>query len=184
MFTISYHYIFWIVFFFEFCWIIKKKMENLPKLIKCSLLRQFLRTYVIYQPTCLSVKIWTIEADFFPHAWCLFRVVQESNLINSNHTVFGSQDFQYNIKRLCWVNLDIFSQSQSHIQFVKSLYNTFRGVNWKILRLKKKMLQFTEKKGDEFFDVIHGFVDKLSYKKMVVRTFTWHIPRTFERLTF
>jgi hypothetical protein len=42
---------------------------------------------------------------------------------------------------------------------VKSQYNTFRGVNWKILRLSKVLLQFTEKGGDDCFDVIHGFVE-------------------------
>jgi hypothetical protein len=36
----------------------------------------------------------------------------------------------------------------------------FRGVNWKILRLSKILLQFTEKEGDDYFDVIHGSVDK------------------------
>jgi hypothetical protein len=43
-----------------------------------------------------------------------------------------------------------------------------RGVNWKILRLSKVLLQYTEKGGDDCFDVIHGFVDKLSYKRTVV----------------
>jgi hypothetical protein len=55
-----------------------------------------------------------------------------------------------------------FSQSQPRIHFVKSQYNTFRGVNWKILRLSKVLLQFTEKGGDDCFDVIHGSVDELS----------------------
>jgi hypothetical protein len=45
---------------------------------------------------------------------------------------------------------------------MKSQYNTFRGVNWKILRLSKVLLQFTEKGADDYFDVIHGSVDKLS----------------------
>jgi hypothetical protein len=45
-------------------------------------------------------------------------------------------------------NLGIFSESQPRIHFVKSQYNTFRGVNWKILRLSKVLLQFTEKGGD------------------------------------
>jgi hypothetical protein len=30
-------------------------------------------------------------------------------------------------------------------------------VNWKILQLSKVLLQFTEKGGDDCFDVIHGF---------------------------
>jgi hypothetical protein len=55
-----------------------------------------------------------------------------------------------------------FSQSQLHTYLVKSHNNTFRGVNWKILRLSKVLLQFTEKGSDDCFDVIHGSVDKLS----------------------
>jgi hypothetical protein len=35
-------------------------------------------------------------------------------------------------------------------------------VNWKILRLHKVLLQFMEKEGDGWFDVIHDYVDKLS----------------------
>jgi hypothetical protein len=57
---------------------------------------------------------------------------------------------------------EFFSQSEPRIHFVKSHYNTFRGVNWKILQLSKVLLQFTEKGGHDCFDVIHGFVDKLS----------------------
>jgi hypothetical protein len=38
----------------------------------------------------------------------------------------------------------------------------FHGVNWKILLLRKVLLQFVEKGGDECFDAIHGSVDKLS----------------------
>jgi hypothetical protein len=70
--------------------------------------------------------------------------------------------FQRNRLILRWENLGIFSQSQLRFYFVKSRYNTFRGVNWKILRLSKVLLQFSEKGGDDCFDVIHGFVDKLS----------------------
>jgi hypothetical protein len=44
----------------------------------------------------------------------------------------------------------------------KSQYNTFCGVNWKILRSNKVLLQFAMKGGDDCFDVIHGSVDKLS----------------------
>jgi hypothetical protein len=71
---------------------------------------------------------------------------------------------QRNIKRLRWENLGIFSQLQlrTYMYLVKSHNNTFRGVNWKILRLSKVLLQFTEKGGDDFFNVIHGSVDKLS----------------------
>jgi hypothetical protein len=67
-----------------------------------------------------------------------------------------------NVKRLLWENLGIFSQSQLRTYLVKSHNNTFRGVNWKILRLSKVLLQFTEKEGDDCLDVIHGSVDKLS----------------------
>jgi hypothetical protein len=65
---------------------------------------------------------------------------------------------------LHWENLGIFSQSQLRIYMylVKSQYNTFRGVNWKTLRLSKVLLQFKEKGGDDCFDVMHDFVDKLS----------------------
>jgi hypothetical protein len=63
---------------------------------------------------------------------------------------------------LRWENLGIFNQSQLRIYLVKSQYNTFRGENWKILRLSKVLLQFREKGGDDCFDVIHDFVDKLS----------------------
>jgi hypothetical protein len=55
---------------------------------------------------------------------------------------------QGNDKRLPWENVGIFSQSQPRIHFVKSQYGTFRGVNWKILRLHKVLLQFMEKEGD------------------------------------
>jgi hypothetical protein len=57
-----------------------------------------------------------------------------------------------------------FSPSQLRIYLVKSQYNTFRGVNWKILRSSKVLLQFTEKGGDDCFDVIHDSVDKNSSK--------------------
>jgi hypothetical protein len=63
---------------------------------------------------------------------------------------------------LRWENLGIFNQSQLHTYLVKSHNNTFRGVNWKLLRLSKVLLQFTEKGGDGCFGVIHGSVDKLS----------------------
>jgi hypothetical protein len=33
-------------------------------------------------------------------------------------------------------------------------------VNWKILRLCNVLLQFTEKGGDDGFDVIHGSADR------------------------
>jgi hypothetical protein len=56
----------------------------------------------------------------------------------------------------------IFSQSQLRTYLVKSHNNTLRGVNWKVLRLSKVLLQFTEKGDDDCFDVIHGSVDKLS----------------------
>jgi hypothetical protein len=69
---------------------------------------------------------------------------------------------EYIVKRVRWENFEIFSQSQLRIYFVKSQYNTFRGVNWKILRLSKVLLQFAEKGGNDCFDVIHGFVGKLS----------------------
>jgi hypothetical protein len=46
--------------------------------------------------------------------------------------------------------------------FSQSFSETFRGVNWKTMRLSKVLLQFTEKGGDDCFDVIHGSVDKLS----------------------
>jgi hypothetical protein len=49
-------------------------------------------------------------------------------------------------------NLGIFNQSQLRTYSVKSQYNTFRGVNGKILRLGKILLQFTEKEGDDCFD--------------------------------
>jgi hypothetical protein len=71
--------------------------------------------------------------------------------IHSGH--FLKLNCHGNIKRLRWENMGI---------FVKSEYNTFRNVNWKILRLSNALLQFTEKGGDDCFDVIHGFVDKLS----------------------
>jgi hypothetical protein len=45
---------------------------------------------------------------------------------------------------------------------VKSQNNTFCGVNLKILRLSKALLQFTEKGCDDCVDVIHGSVDELS----------------------
>jgi hypothetical protein len=61
-----------------------------------------------------------------------------------------------------WENLGIFNQSQLRFHFVKSQYNTLRGVNRKMLRLSKVLLQFTEKGGDDYFDVIHDFVDRLS----------------------
>jgi hypothetical protein len=70
--------------------------------------------------------------------------------------------FILHIKRLRLENLGIFSQSQLRTYLVKIHNNTFRGVNWKILRLSKVLLQFTEKGGDDCFDVIHGSVDKLS----------------------
>jgi hypothetical protein len=54
--------------------------------------------------------------------------------------------------------MGIFSQSQLHTYLVKSHNNMFRGVNWKILRLSEVLLQFTEKGGDDCFDVIHGLV--------------------------
>jgi hypothetical protein len=64
---------------------------------------------------------------------------------------------------LRWENLGNFGQSQLRTYLVKSQYNTLRGVNWKILRLRSQvLLQFTEKGGDDYFDVIHGSVDKLS----------------------
>jgi hypothetical protein len=69
---------------------------------------------------------------------------------------------QHNIKRLRWENLGIFSQSQLHTYLVKSHNNTFRGVNWKILQLSKVLQQFTEKGGNDCFDVIHDSIDKLS----------------------
>jgi hypothetical protein len=52
-------------------------------------------------------------------------------------------------KLLCWENMGIFNQSKPHIHFVKSQSNTFRGVNRKILRLSKVLLQCTEKGGDD-----------------------------------
>jgi hypothetical protein len=58
--------------------------------------------------------------------------------------------------------MGIFSQSQLRTYLVKSHKNTFRGVNWKILRLSKVLLQFTEEGDDDWFDVIHDSVDKLS----------------------
>jgi hypothetical protein len=58
-------------------------------------------------------------------------------------------------KRLRKENLGIFSQSQPRMYFVKSQYNTFRGVNGKKLRLNKVLLQFAEKGGDDSFDAIH-----------------------------
>jgi hypothetical protein len=67
---------------------------------------------------------------------------------------------QRNAKRIRWENMGF--QSQPRIYFVKSQYNTSRGVNWKILRLGKVLLQFTEKGDDVCFDVMHDFVDKLS----------------------
>jgi hypothetical protein len=36
---------------------------------------------------------------------------------------------QYNVQQLRWENIGIFSQSQPHIYFVTSQYNTFRGVD-------------------------------------------------------
>jgi hypothetical protein len=66
---------------------------------------------------------------------------------------------QHNIKRLRWENLGTFSQSQLRTYLVKSNNNTFRGVNWKILRLSKVLVQFTEKGGNDCFDIIHGSVD-------------------------
>jgi hypothetical protein len=56
----------------------------------------------------------------------------------------------------------MFSQTQRRTYLVKSHNNTFRGVNWKILRLSKVLLQFTEKGGDDCFYVIYGSVDILS----------------------
>jgi hypothetical protein len=44
---------------------------------------------------------------------------------------------------LRWENLGIFSQSQLRTYIVKSDKNTFRGVNWKMLRLSKVLLHFT-----------------------------------------
>jgi hypothetical protein len=67
---------------------------------------------------------------------------------------------QRNIKRLRWENLGIFSQSQQRTYLVKSHNNTFRSVNWKILRLSEVLLQFTKKEGDECFDFIHGSAGK------------------------
>jgi hypothetical protein len=58
--------------------------------------------------------------------------------------------------------MEIFSQSQLRFYLVKSQYNMFHGVNWKILPLSKVLLQFTEKGDDDSFDVIQGFADKLS----------------------
>jgi hypothetical protein len=40
---------------------------------------------------------------------------------------------------------------------------------------------FAEKGGNGCFDVIHGSVDKLSYKRTIVSTFTWHIPRALKK---
>jgi hypothetical protein len=69
---------------------------------------------------------------------------------------------QRNCLILRWENLGIFSQSQLRIYLVKSQYNTFCGLNWKILRLSKVLSQFTENEGDGCFHVIHDFVDRLS----------------------
>jgi hypothetical protein len=46
------------------------------------------------------------------------------------------------------------------------------------------MSQFTEKEGDDCFDAIHGFEEKLSQKTTVVSTFAWHIPNALKRLIF
>jgi hypothetical protein len=61
-------------------------------------------------------------------------------------------------------NLGIFSQSQLRTCVVKSHNNMYRGVNWKIMRSSKVLLQFTEKGGDDCFDVIHGIVEENSSK--------------------
>jgi hypothetical protein len=76
--------------------------------------------------------------------------------------MFLSICFDTGILPLRWENLGNFSQSLPRIYFVKSQYSTSRGVNWKMLRLKKVLLQFAEKGGNGCFDVIHDFVDKLS----------------------
>jgi hypothetical protein len=67
-------------------------------------------------------------------------------------------------QRLRWENLGIFSQSQLRIYLMKSHNNTFCGVNWKILRLRKVLLQFTEKGGDDCFDVIQIIVEENGIK--------------------
>jgi hypothetical protein len=54
------------------------------------------------------------------------------------------------------------NRNRAFILIVKSLYNAFRGVYWKILRLSKVLLQFMEKGGDDCFEVILDFADKLS----------------------
>jgi hypothetical protein len=94
------------------------------------------------------------------------------NLYSSNHNFFITQSTVIipdltlvggaNRLILRWENLGIFSQSQLRTYVVKSHNNTFRGVNWKMLRLSKVLLQFTVKGGDDCFDAIHGSVDKLS----------------------
>jgi hypothetical protein len=57
--------------------------------------------------------------------------------------------------------MGIFSQLQLRTYLVKFQYNTFRSVSWQILRLSEVLLQFTEKGGNDCFDVIHGSVDEL-----------------------
>jgi hypothetical protein len=44
---------------------------------------------------------------------------------------------------------------------VHSFRDMFRAMNGKILRLSNVLLQFTEKGGDDCFDVIPGFVNCL-----------------------
>jgi hypothetical protein len=72
-----------------------------------------------------------------------------------------------------------FSQSQLRIYLVKYQYNTFRGVNWKILRLSKVLLHFLKKGGDDCFDVIHDFVEENDSKHICMafspgRSKDWH----------
>jgi hypothetical protein len=75
---------------------------------------------------------------------------------------FKSNKAKIRVLILRWENLGILSPSQLCTYLVKSHNNTFRGVNWKILRLSNVLLQFTDKGGDDCFDVIHGSVDKSS----------------------
>jgi hypothetical protein len=65
-----------------------------------------------------------------------------------------------NIKDYVGRILGIFSQSQLRIHFVKSQY-MFRGVNCKIPRLSKVLLQLMEKGSDNCFEVIYDSLDKL-----------------------
>jgi hypothetical protein len=80
---------------------------------------------------------------------CILKIIQVTYLEMTRNDI----SFRMSVITSRWENLGIFSQSQPRIHFVRSQYNTFRGVNWKILRLSKVLLQFTEKGGNDFFDL-------------------------------